>query len=83
MTLAILILLQKNKGTIQGSFVPNNTKTLKMFLEMSQAEKEPTKKDVDRWSFLTVVKAINRFNVQSAYSKNPRIRTYNFGSQPD
>ena len=35
--------------------------------EMCQAEKEPTKKDVDRESFLTVAKAINRFNLQSAY----------------
>ncbi len=34
---------------------------------MCQGEKETTNKDVDRESFLTVVKAIKRFNVQSAY----------------
>ena len=48
------------------SFIDNYSR-FKEVNGICQAEKETTNKDVDRESFLTVVKAINRFNVQSAY----------------
>ncbi len=48
------------------SFIDNYSR-FKEVNEMCQGEKETTNKDVDRESFLTVVKAIKRFNVQSAY----------------